>query len=106
MMNMNLSSFACPESAVFFFRKTLDHARVLSCRVDLMPIPEEHRCGYRFSMELSSGESISTAAVEDVTSDYDTAEKLFELLSRGSVFPCHLLDVISDFLAGNGSAEE
>lgn len=87
------------DSAVFYCRKVLDNASVLSCRVDMIPVHTQNRCGYLFTLELDNGSDIEREQLSDVTGDVKIAERLFDLICSNDVFPCHLSYVVEDFLA-------
>lgn len=89
------------DNSVMFSRKALDNDSILMLRVDMIPVHGENRCGYTFAAQLIHSGEIDFAEVNDVTSDFHTAEGLFDLLSAGCVFPCHLRDVIEDCLSGD-----
>ena len=86
------------EHSVFYCRKALDNATILIVRADLQPIPEEHRCGYRFMIALTLGDETEIEELPDVTSDQKIAEELFDLLVSFNASPCHLRDIAEDFL--------
>lgn len=86
------------EHSVFFCRKALSNDTFLTVRSDLQPIIGEHRCGYRFSLELINGTNCELEQIDDVTNDQHIAEGLFDILVSGDVYPCHLCDVAEDYL--------
>lgn len=86
------------ENSVFYSRKSLDNDTELVCRADLEPYPDEHRCGYGFTIALERGDETVTECLSDVTCDQDVAEELFNLLVSFNVSPLHLRDVTEDYL--------
>lgn len=87
------------ESSILFDRRTSGCDRVLFYRVDLIPIHEEHRCGYSLISEMVNGHTVEHSEVNDITSDIDTATRIFDLVSSNAVYPCHLRDVVEDYLS-------
>ena len=85
--------------SVLFCRKVLDNDSVLICRVDMVPLHEENRCGYLFTLELRFKDEIDRSELFDVTSDPETAEHIFDLICSNNVYPCHLRDIAEDYLA-------
>ncbi|MCI8388523.1 MAG: hypothetical protein HFE63_08685 [Clostridiales bacterium] len=85
--------------SVLFCRKVLDNDTELRYRVDMVPVPEEKRCGYLFALELIHGEEIDHEEIFDAVADSHTAEKIFDLLTSNDVLPCHLKDVIEDYIS-------
>lgn len=86
------------ENSVFYSRKSLDNDTELVCRAYLEPYPDEHRCGYSFTITLEQGDETVTECLSDVTSDQEVAEELFNLLVTFNVSPFHLRDVTEDYL--------
>ena len=85
--------------SVLFCKKALDNDTLLVCRVEMIPLPEENRCGYQFILERLRGESVDRAELYDVTSDLAEAENIFDLICSNDVYPCHLTDIIEDYLS-------
>ena len=85
--------------SVLFSRKVIDNDTVLVCRADMVPLHEENLCGYQFALELRCHDSTERCEILDVTSEYETAQRLFDLICSNNVYPCHLRDVAEDFLA-------
>jgi hypothetical protein len=79
--------------------KALDNDTMLVCRVDMIPLPDENRYCYQFILEQLRGDIVDRAEINDVTSDLSRAENIFNLLCAHDVFPCHLTDVIEDYLS-------
>ena len=56
---------------------------------------------YGIGIELKRGDTVMDAAqVADITSQNDTAQRLFECFVRNTVTPCTLQDVAEDFING------
>lgn len=87
------------EAEVFAFQKTLVGGAVLSCRVAKRPIAAIGRYAYRFTLSLRQDDYADNAVIDDVTSDPEVAEMIFNQLCTGNVLPCHLNDVVYDLLA-------
>ena len=85
--------------SVLFARKVLDNDTVLVCRTDMVPLHEENRCGYQFTLELRSHDSVERCELFDVTSEFGVAQCLFDLICSNNVYPCHLRDIAEDFLS-------
>lgn len=60
------------------------HFRLIACRHGRFHISVRHR-----------GER---AIVRDVARNYKTARRLFDLISKGGVFPCHLQEVLEELV--------
>ncbi|MBQ2765817.1 MAG: hypothetical protein IJF48_02390 [Clostridia bacterium] len=87
------------KSSVFYCRKLLDNDREFECCVVMMPLPEYNCCTYNFTLALTSCGKFDCETLIDVTTDIGKAERIFDTLCRGNVYPCHLFDVVSDLIA-------
>ncbi len=88
-----------PDEMVHHSERTTPDGSTLCYRVTLCEVDGE-RSAYRFTVELHSGVR-EVEAIDDVTSDASRAARLFRLLSENAVYPCHLRDVVEDFLASD-----
>ncbi len=87
------------ENSVLFDRRVNGCGRVLLYRVNMVAVREEHRCGYTLISESRNGQTIEHSEVRDITSDIDTATRIFDLVITNGVYPCHLRDVVEDYLS-------
>ncbi len=87
--------------SVFFSRKALDNATVVE--IEAFSEELEGRAAYGFEARLWLGEDNDTVEVCDVTECRETAEELFDLLSRGNIFPCQLCEVVEDYVTAISS---
>lgn len=87
------------ENSVLFDRRVSGCGRVLLYRVDMTAVRAEHRCGYTLVSEMENGRTVERSEVHDVTSDIDTATQIFNLVITNGVYPCHLRDVVEDYLS-------
>lgn len=87
------------ENSVLFDRRVSGNSRVLLYRVDMIAVIEEHRCGYTLISEMENGRKTERSEVNDITSDIDTATGIFNLVITNGVYPCHLRDVVEDYLS-------
>lgn len=85
--------------SIFYSRKALDNSVTLETELLECELTNEARLAYGFSVRLLFGEELDCSDVGDVTGCRSTAEELFDLISRANVFPCHLRDVVEDYLA-------
>jgi hypothetical protein len=85
--------------SVLFCKKVLDNDTILVFIVDMIPLHEEKRCGYLFKLELKHSDTVERAELFDVTSDPNEAEKIFNIICSNNVYPCHLINVIEDYLS-------
>ena len=53
---------------------------------------------YSVTVTITDGENCETAAASDLTRSPEEAVRLFSLLSRGTVTPCALADVLEELL--------
>ena len=87
------------KASVFYCRKQLDNATTFECCVVMMPLHEHHCFTYNFMLALTSRGSLDCESIIDVTTDFHEAERIFNLLCRCNVYPCHLFDTVSDLIA-------
>ena len=66
----------------------------------------ENRCGYQAALELRNHDSAERREIFDVTSEYETAQRLLNLFCSNNVYPCHLCDIAEDFLADRNSISD
>lgn len=85
--------------SVLFCKKVLDNYTVLIYRVDMIPLHDEKRCGYLFTLEQIQNDTVEHEELYDVTSDPKEAEHIFNLICSNNVYPCHLLTVIEDYFS-------
>ena len=86
------------EYAVLYFAKQLESRTALECSVSPMPQHKFHRVTYNFTLSFRRDSKIETVTVEDVTPNIREAEALFNLICKNNLLPCHLHDVVCDYI--------
>lgn len=84
--------------AVFYAKKHLDNSTLLEYAALMMPLHREHCTAYSFFVSAQHNSAEETAIAENVTCDREFAEEIFNRISSGNVFPCHLNDVLYDLI--------
>lgn len=92
------STISRQKNAIFYTKKLLDNHAVYECCAFMTPLHEYRRTSYTFTVTLTCDGICGIATAEDVTVDRNEAEHIFNLISNGIVYPCHLFDVISDLI--------
>ncbi|MBQ8248665.1 MAG: hypothetical protein IJY93_02110 [Clostridia bacterium] len=85
-------------ASVFYCRKSVDNSTKFECCVVMMPMREFHCCTYNFIISISRSGNFEYETVQDVTTDIGEAERIFDILCRNTVHPCHLSEVICDLI--------
>ena len=96
---MNIQLNDAQNTSVLLCKKALANDTLLVCRVEMIPLPEENRCGYQFILERICEGCADRAELKDVTSDSAEAESIFDLICANDVYPCHLKEIIEDYLS-------
>lgn len=99
-VRMSNSEHSKSTHPVFYSRKVLDNSSIIETTVWKEPTVTDKNeyMTYCFRIDLVFGDRKTSSEVHDVTSVRETAERLFDLLTTGVVFPCHLSEVAEDFL--------
>ncbi len=95
---MDINFIETIETSVFYCRKMIDNSTKFECCANMMPLKDFHCCTYNFTVATSRTDSVECESVQDVTTDIGEAERIFDILCRNTVHPCHLKEVVCDLI--------